>query len=291
MNKKRIAIFIFFSIFVILFISFLDRKPTFLETLTFEPIDEQVEYINASTSLRFLTIEDEDEYFIDWSVSSQLTKEAYFRKDFSFLFEDGRLTQVMSKWDKNKQDMNNRKTINGEDSGHFQAVTFHHSEVHYPNDDIKSRLSISCDELYVIDSPLAPIQSFKEPSDEKEWEGKRILDYIVEQQLTYIWNDMLSEYNINTDHYMTFPLTTICKYKEIPLPNLSEDQSRLVIHKIWESIYNEYFAGVQDQHHLGIQPAGSTMPLILLSNNNDHFIILFQTLKGEKVHHLKILPF
>lgn len=275
---------------IILFIVF-NQKPAYLEALTFEPIDEKVEYIHADTSLQFLTIEDEDEYTIDWSTSSQLNQKTYLRKDISFLFEDGRLTQVMSKWEKNKQEMDNRKSINGEDSGHFQAISFHHSEIHYPNDEIKSRLTISCDDLYVIDSPLAPIQSFKVPANDKEIEGKRILDYIVEQQLAYIWKDMLSEYNINPNNYLAFPLTSLCEYKENSLPNLNEDQTTFVTHKIWESIYNEYFSGIQEVHGAGIKPVGSTVPLILLSNNNDHFIILFQTEKGEKIQHIKTLPF
>ncbi|MEB1807633.1 MAG: hypothetical protein LPK26_10165 [Bacillaceae bacterium] len=289
MIKKMILIGTFTFITAILLFIFFDKKPAYLETLTFEPIDHKVEYIHADTSLQFLTIEDEDEYTIDWSISSQLNQKAYLRKDISFLFEDGRLTQVMSKWDKNKQEMDNRKSINGEDSGHFQAISFHHSEIHYPNDETKSRLTISCDNLYVIDSPLAPIQSFKDPTNDKEKEGKRILDYIVEQQLAYIWKDMLSEYNINANNYLAFPLTSLCEYKENPLPNLNKDQTTLVIHKIWESIYKEYFSGIQEDD-LGIKPVGSTVPLILLSNNNDHFIILFQTEKGEKVQHIKILP-
>ncbi|WP_216830007.1 hypothetical protein [Alkalihalobacterium elongatum] len=291
MIKKIFLIGTFTFITAIILFIFLDKKAAYLETLTFEPIDHKVEYINADTSLQFLTIEDEDEYTIEWNISSQLNQKAYLRKDISFLFEDGRLTEVLSKWDKNKQEMNIRKVINGEDSGHFQAVSFHHSEIHYPNDEIKSRLTISCDDLYVIDSPLAPIQSFKVPSNEKELEGKRILDYIVEQQLAYIWKDMLGEYNIVADNYMAFPLTSICNYKESPLPNMNEDQTTFVIHKIGESIYKEYFSGIQNEHNLGIKPVGSTVPLILLSNNNDHFIIMFQTLKGEKVQHMVTLPF
>ncbi|OLO26938.1 hypothetical protein BTR23_21430 [Alkalihalophilus pseudofirmus] len=289
MNKKLLFISTLFIIVVILLLTLFDRNPASLETLTFEPIDEQVEYINANTSLQFLTIEDEDEYSIDWSIGSQLNQNAYLRKDISFLFEDGRLTQVMSKWEKNKQELKTRKVIEGEDSGHFQAISFHHSEIHYPNDDIKSRLTISCDELYIIDSPLSPIRSFKEPSDEKELEGKRILDYIVEQQLAYIWKGMLNYYNINEDQYTSFPITNLCKYKE--LPNLTENETTKLIHKIWESIYKEYFFGMQEAHNLGIQPVGSTVPLVLLSKNNDHFIILFQTIKEEKVQHIKTLPF
>ncbi|MBU8905730.1 hypothetical protein [Desertibacillus haloalkaliphilus] len=289
MKKKRVLLLILIAFVMGFFLSFLTSKDSLRETLTFFPIDPNVNYLETSTSLQVLLLEDEDEYTLDWNTESSLDQVAYLRQDLSLLFEDGRLKETMSTWQEDSQSLSLEERVAGEDSGHFEAISFHHAEMHYPNDEIKSSQKMSYDQLYVIDSPLTPLQSFKEPSNGKEREAKTILDSIVSQQLNYVWNDLIDFYNVPTDKYSKLPLTQLKQYQDEPLPGLTQKETSKVIGGLWEGIYKNYFLGIKMNDGSVISPIGSSIPLILIHETSDHFIIVFQTKDGERVQLLQTL--
>ncbi|MGO4887163.1 hypothetical protein ACJ2A9_05340 [Anaerobacillus sp. MEB173] len=292
MKKTIIVLLFLLGIFIGLIGSLYINKPTALrETLISFPVDEDVSYLTAITTLSLLHLDDEDEYTLKWELSSSLDQLTYLRHDISLLFEDGRLRDTMSSWEENSESLYNKKEIKGEDSGHFEAISFHHSENHYPDDLIKSRQQMSYDEIYIIDSPLSPLQSFRQPKNSQDIEGKKLLDNILNQQLQHIWQQLLTFYNIPTDKYELIPLTQLHQHNDEPLMNLNHEQSTIIIGALWESLYKDYFLGVKKNNGTTISPIGSSIPLILIHHTGSHFIVLFQTIDGEKVQILRNLSF
>lgn len=274
-----------FSLFL-----FLRPEPS-KETLVFFPTDDKVQYVEASSSLQVLKLNDQDEYTLSWSSRSTLDERVQLRHDLSLLFEDGVLKDTMSEAKQNSDRILLEKKIHGEDSGHYEIISFHHAEIHYPNDEKKSKHKMSTDELYVIDSPLSPLTSFRTPNTEKEMESKRILDNIVHQNLSYKWEDLIIFYNIPIHSYEQIPLTTLGQYQDKPLPGLTMDETMYAIGVIWESLYENYLLGIPATNGERMDPIGSTVPLLLLSKQTDHIVIVFETKDGEKVQLLKPLSF
>ncbi|WP_078552834.1 hypothetical protein [Bacillus alkalicellulosilyticus] len=259
------------------------------ETLVLFPADPHVEYMDASSSLLVVTLEDEDEYVMEWKTKSKLDRTAYLRHDVSLLFEDGQLKDSMIAWKDKTDTIEQKRKVQGEDSGYYQVISFHHSEIHYPNEEITSKQMMSTDDLYVIDSPLTPLTSFKVPESDKQLESKKLLDNIIDQQLKYTWEDLLIYYNIRAENYELIPLTRLAHYQETPFPGFSEENTDHIIGFIWETLYENYVLGIKQEDGSVKSPIDSSVPLILLAKDKQHFVIVFQTSDGQKVQILKSL--
>ncbi|TES50211.1 hypothetical protein E2L07_16490 [Halalkalibacterium halodurans] len=291
MLKKPLLLFVIVSAFAAgLYFSFFSKQPSLHDALTFFPIDPDAAYTEATTSIELMTKKDEDEYTLDWATASTLDQPAFLRQDVSLLFEDGYLIDTLYASTENEASLTMNKKVAGEDSGHYVAVTFHHSEIHYPNDDIMSAQTISRDELYIIDSPLSPLLSFKVAKTAEEKEGKRILDTILKQQMTYIQERLIEHFAINSESYYVIPLTKLADYQSVPLPNLDVKQTAIILSGLWERLYKHYVLSSGNAQH-STNPIGSTIPLIFLSENGDHAMIIYETDEGKPVQLLQTFSF
>lgn len=262
------------------FIFFLKEEPL-KESISFFPIDPSVTFEQYDTRLTLLNERDENEYVIKWTTSSSLKNPVYLRQDISLLFEDGRLKEILSTWEEEIAELNQEKEVFGEDSSHYKAISFHHGEIHYMDDVIKSTQIMSKDHLYVIDSPMSPLESFKkaQTSEEKEWE--KILNHATEQQLQYSWGNLLEYYNIPRDEYIPIPLTSLTEFNHKPLPGLTLVETHEKIGNLWEGLYKNYILGLEKEDGTSLSPKGSTIPLILLNRANHHLLILIEAKNGD----------
>jgi hypothetical protein len=260
-----------------LFLSIYGKPNPLRETLITFPIDPNATYTEASSNLEFLQSTDEDEYKLRWDTLSVLNEQAAIRQDVSLLFEDGVLKDTMSKWEENTELLTQQKEVQAEDSGHYEVITFHHAELRRPNNEFRSAQLISYDELYVIDSPLSPLHAFKIPESDEDKESKRILDYILEQQQAYDWDDLYEYYQIPTSKYRRIPLTEIDQFQTEPIPGLTTKETTKFLGGLWEGLYKNYVLGI-DINGSAVSPLGSTEPLIVIPKENpDHVFILFRT--------------
>jgi hypothetical protein len=253
------------------------------ESLIFFPIDPDVQFVEANSTLYLLDQQDDDEYSIKFNSQSRLDRKAYLRQDLSFLFEDGVLVATLSKWKEEAAGISLRKKIYGEDSSYYEAITFHHAEIHYPDDIIRSSQLMSSAFLYVIDSPLSPLESFKMPHTSLEREWKFILDNTRKQQLNYVWSRLIEAYNLQEDDYYLIPMTSLVHYNDKNLPNLTKQQTEKAIGGLWEGIYKNYFLGIKEEDGTTSSPIGSSLPLILLDKKGTQFHIIFETKSGKNV--------
>ncbi|MCK0471512.1 hypothetical protein [Halalkalibacter sp. APA_J-10(15)] len=288
MNKWKYAIALLsLSFFVGLFLVFSLRPEPLRETLIFFPIDESAQFLESRSAITISSSKDEDEYILNWETSSLLDQEAFLRQDVSLLFEDGLLKDIQSTWKKQTDSITMNKHVPSDDSGHYRVVTFHHAEIHYPNDHIRSAQALSFDRLYVVDSPLSPLEAFRIPETEQQWESKRVLDYILQQQQQYDWEDLFEYYHLPEDEYVKIPLTDFIQYEQ--LPGLTREESQRFLGGLWEGLYKHYILGIAQEDGTVSSPIGSTVPLILLPKTTDHFFILFRTPDGNPVQFIQTI--
>ncbi len=290
MKKWKLALAMLITSFCVGLFLVIQIKPEPLrDALIFFPLDPTAFYNEASSHIEFQKTEDNDEYMLDWTVKSVLNQPAYLRQDVSLLFEDGYLKDTQSGWRENTDIIQLEKDVRSEDSGHYKVVTFHHAELHYPNDLIKSAHTLSFDELYIIDSPLSPLHSFRIPVTKEDQESKRIFDYILSQQQQYDWADLFEYYHLSKENYSLIPLTDLALFQKQTLPYLNEEQTARFLGGLWEGLYKHYVLGIEKMDGTTISPIGSTVPLILVPKTADHFFILFRTADGEPVQLMQTL--
>jgi hypothetical protein len=290
MKKWKFAITLLITSFCVgLFLVITIKPEPLRDALIFFPLDPNATFDEASSHIEFQAMEDEDEYILDWRVTSVLNQPAYLRQDVSLLFEDGYLKDTLSLWRESTDTINMEKDVQSDDSGHYRVVTFHHAELHYPNDVIKSAQKLSFDQLYVIDSPLSPLHAFREPSTEEEKESKRILDYILKQQQDYDWDALFEYYNLPKDEYTRIALTDLGQYEEEPLPGLTKEKTAQFLGGLWEGLYKNYVLGITKHDGTSVSPIGSTVPVILVPTSADHFFVLFRTADDEPIQLLQTL--
>lgn len=261
-------LFVFFSLFY---------TNTF-ETFSFFPLDNQSSIENAGTTLKLTEEDGVNKYGVQWEVRSSSDKELYLRQDVSLLFDNGRLRGVKSKWAQNTNKIQFTEKVSGEDSSFFQAISFHHGENHYANEQIRSVQKMSYDELYIIDSPTSPLTSFEIPQDTYEEEWKELLDRSSMQQLLFNWHQLLHHYDIDINHYIPISLVDLHNYDNNPLPNFSQVETNIIIGRLWEGLYKNYIIPALDPPNDYLE---SYVPLILLDKRNNHILVLFE-LNGNK---------
>ncbi|KGX88877.1 hypothetical protein [Pontibacillus litoralis] len=282
MSKKQLMYIVIGVLVTLIGSTYVGWKQDNTTAVKYFPIDTDRNFEETSTSLTLLSESDQDEYTIQWSATSSLAEPIYLRQDVSLLYEDGRLHGILSKWEENGQNISQKKDVHGEDSSHYQAVTFHHGEVHYPDDKIKSIQNMSEAELYVIDSPLTPLESFVTPGNATQQEWKETLDHATEQQLMYEWNQLINHFQIPKNKYEAIPLTSLPAYETKPLPSLTNEQTQQVIGQLWEGLYKNYildFLSFQNSNQKAIK---SYVPLLLADREGKHLLVLYENSRGEK---------
>lgn len=258
--------------------------------IKFFPLDESKQFEETSSTLTLLAESDKDEYDIQWKTSSELTEPVYLRQDVSILFVNGRLKGVLSKWKESGQNLFLERIVHGEDSGHYQTVTFHHGEIHYPDDQIKSIQDMSSADLYVIDSPMSPLESFDVPQDANQKEWKRKLDHTTQQQLNYQWNQLIQHFKIPKSQYEIIPLTDLPNYETKPFPKLSAEQTQQVIGQLWEGLYKNYVLEITGQANQSSKANNSYVPLVLADKDGKHLLVLYEGINGGKQKLLQYYP-
>ncbi|UOQ93736.1 hypothetical protein MUO14_01685 [Halobacillus shinanisalinarum] len=275
---KHVWMFVFIGfvaiVFTYLFISSRDQA-----VIKYFPIDDSHYFTEAATTLT--TSDDEDNDEIKWEIASSSNDSMYLRQDVSLLYVNGRLKGVVNKWKENAQHIEKQTILQGEDSKKYEAISFHHGEIHGKNDEIKSIQTTTTDTLYIIDSPHSKKTAFHkaQSTEEKEWTGK--LDHAIDQQLEAQWDELIHHYQIPREKYIHIPLTELTDFsKEDPFPGTTGAEFERILGQLWEGLYKNYVLGIEDSQSK--HPIQSYIPLILLDKNGKHLIVLYEDDAGEK---------
>ncbi|MDX8364237.1 hypothetical protein [Cytobacillus sp. IB215665] len=290
MNRRSFFIILaLFSIFTAILFVFVQHDST-QESIIYFPIDPDVTFTHTDSTLTLLDKPKNNKYIIEWDVTSILDREAYLRQDISLLYANGRLLDTLSEWEDYSEKIAQYKKIQADESRYFVTISYHHAELHNDDLNIKSSQQMSFDELYVINSLFAPLQSFRiaENKEQKEW--KYVLDHAVKQQLQYSWKRLVDHFQLPLKKYIQIPLSDIVLYNDKPLINNNAEKSQQILGNLWEGLYKNYFLGIKKKDGTIIEPVGSTIPLILLSKDYTHLIILIETRDGEAIKLIQQIP-
>ncbi|PLR89493.1 hypothetical protein [Bacillus sp. T33-2] len=262
---------------------FAGQQMSVKETIIFFPIDPAASYTEAATTITLKGRQENGGYTVDWRAGSVLDRKAYLRQDISLLFANGRLQKIFRKWKQGADKLVQETEVEGKDSAKFEAISFHYSELHEGEDKITSSQRMSGDWLYVIDSSFSPLYSFRVPNNKEDKEWKKIIDQNLKQQLRHSWSKAMKANSINEEKYEEIPLTDMVKFEGAALPGLNQRESAAVIGRLWEGIYKNYVLGIKKRDGTIIDPAGSTLPLVLLAKDRSELLVVFETSDGEPI--------
>jgi len=266
-----------------MFILYVQKGPKIEETITYFPIDPSITYETANTTLTTSKKEDGEHYEVIWKTTSKIPTNAYLRHDISFLYVNGRLKEKMGRWEQNIEELQQQKKIELEDSSKVNSISFHYSELHPSENQYRSAQRMSSKTLYIIHSNYEPFHSFKQATSANDIQWKNSLDKITMDTLTYSWEQGYKKFEINPSHYDLYLLTDLQKYSDSPLKGFSKSQSDEIIGKLWEGLYKNYFLGIRKADGSIIDPIDSTIPLIFISKNKSHLLVLFETKEKESI--------
>jgi hypothetical protein len=272
--------FLLIIFLVVICIQFVYQPPA-EESIIFFPINKNVEYMSANTSLTLEQKKKNDMYEVNWIASSQLESSAYLRQDIGFLFSNGKLKAKMNEWQQGTDTIEEEMTVSGKESSLLQAVSFHYSEIHETEDDFTSAQKMTKDTLYVIDSNFSPLSSFHTPSTSTEKEWKSLLEEVTYQQITYLWEKGIKSLDIDSNEYIKIPLTELPKYEDKPPNGFTNEEWKKILGNLWEGLYKNYFNGIKKEDGTITDPLGSSIPLIMVSKEKKEVLVLLITKDGN----------
>ncbi len=274
------------SICIITFLLFILFEKESQEMIKYFPFDESMSFIEAETNLSLVEQTGNDQYKVKWKVDSNLQQPIYLRQDVSLLFMDGQLKGIKSLWKEEESKISLNEDIDESDSSHFEAISYHHGEIHYPNDEIKSIQQMTYDELYVIDSPYSPLESFHKAESDFQLEWAKTLTHTTDQALHYRWKQWMEKLDIASNDYILHPLVNIYEFSSKPLNGFSQAETNKIIAQLWEGLYKEYIIPLSNTS----TASPLYMPIILISKNYDHLFVLFNDATNQVQALKQIIP-
>lgn len=256
------------------------HKETSIETITFFPIDETTQFLDAKTVIGPIKTSEKNGA-IPVSTFSRLDQPAYLRQDITLAYANGRLIGKFGKWQENTDSIQNEEKFQINKTQVFHVLTLHHAELHHNDQAITSVQNMTDDQVYIVQSNVPSLLSFKTPSTEEEISLKEGLDNAEKTVITNSLNNAAKKNKINLEQYYIIPLIDLPKYKNKPFPSFSQKQTNEVIGRLWEGLYKNYFLGIKKSDGKIVSPIGTTIPVILLSKDETHLYVVFETANNE----------
>ncbi|HAQ06283.1 MAG TPA: hypothetical protein DCR24_01625 [Bacillus bacterium] len=253
------------------------------ETITFFPLDESVQYKEASTTLTLLKDKKNNKHRVEWKLSSKLDRQAYLRQDLGLLYVNGRLKGKAGQWKQDTAKLFQEEIIHTGESAKYETISFHYAELHGAGDKISSSQIMSGDMLYVIDSPFSPLRSFRVPKSKQEREWAQVLDQGTSSLLNKTLEKASKIHSFDLANYTSVPLDEFIMYEDQPIRGFTQGETAEIIGKLWEGIYKNYYLGIKKSDGTAADPLNSTMPQILISKDKTHILLVTQTQDGESI--------
>lgn len=260
------------------------------ESIIFFPIHPSISYTKAITELTLLDHTEDNSHSVNWKISSNLEQEAYLRQDIGFLFKNGRLAGKLGPWKQETKEISQEQIIKSKESGVYDAISFHYSEIHNKEEDIFSSQKMSSDRLYIIDSSFSPLASFRTAHTKVELEWKTVLDRVFKSRNEQNLLKALKVHGVDRNNYVPLLLTELPQYEQKPIPGYNRKNSDIIIGNLWEGLYKNYFQGIKKADGTVIAPDYSTIPLIMISKKKPELLIFTETKDGESIMLRQLLP-
>lgn len=166
-------------------------------------------FVTSESFIEVLHISDEDEYIMEWTGNSETMDKTDAQQVITFLFEDGYVKDLSSAWSEGENDVSAAKQILSEDSSRYNAISFH-----YATKAPVFSYDWSETALYVFDTPMTDLHSFKKPKSKEENKSQQVLDTIINQQQDHIIRIIREKAELSEDELL-FPLYDVKTWKTI----------------------------------------------------------------------------
>jgi len=283
--RKLLIVFITVNIIVTSFILFVNRQT--IPTITYFPLHELVTFSDAKTELKAISIDQLKEFILDWTIFSQTKSPTYLRQDISLLYENGFLLGIINKWQTDTNKLKVKRQLEHLSNSFYQAISFHYGEIHEHDQTIKSTQKMTYDQLYVINCQTChKLLSFQQALDQNEKLAKQNIHQQVLKQSNQFWQQLIEYFEIDKQNYYTFPLTKLAIYEHQPLPEMTQQETNIVLGQLWEGLYKNYVLPLSQTK---ISNTKNYIPLILIDKQKDHLMVLFE-LDGKPIQLIQKLP-
>lgn len=267
------------SLFVILLTVYWQfDHPKVQESITFFPIDPNVQFKSAETSIKQLT-----NHTLLWRIQSTLDRKAYLRQDAGFLYENGKLIAELHEWKQNTSQLSQEKQISIKRNALYEAISLHHAELHEKGGQIFSSQAMSEDQLYVVKTVVNGPVSYRLPQTREQEEWKRELDSQTVSMLQSSWNKGIRWFSISLNNYQAYPLNEFNIQAKKSLPGFTKNETDRIAGNLWEGLYKNYLLGIKKADGTIMSPIGSTIPLILIAKDKTHLLVLSESANGNPI--------
>src|SRR5699024_3797452 len=123
---------------------FLQSSKNAKYAITLFPLDETFFFTDATTNL-----DNFQDNLLNWTTLSSSEKPVYLRQDVSLLYENGFFKGIQSKWVQDQQIINLKHPVPLHNTAVFDAISFHHVEIHHPSNAIMCIHKVICIIIYM----------------------------------------------------------------------------------------------------------------------------------------------
>ncbi|GAB2573389.1 hypothetical protein [Gracilibacillus alcaliphilus] len=255
-------------LFMIIVLALLLQKDLAEETIQYFPPDEAAHFVEAATELSLSEDTEQDSEQIKWHSHSASNQKMYLRQDISLVFKNGYLFGIQSIWKQNEAKITLDSDFPADKNTLLQSISYHHGEIHYPKEEIRSIQQMSADHLYLTEE----LVSFKKATpDQQPWQDQ--LDQATRQRLQTTWKQWMADQQIDVDQYDQVPLIDLIQFQRHPMQGFTQAETDQIMGQLWEGLYRNYLIPLIDDNNL----TKVNMPLILLSVKHDHLLVLYNT--------------
>ncbi|MDQ0299701.1 hypothetical protein J2S78_002121 [Salibacterium salarium] len=207
-----------------------NASPLQKESPSYRYVESEEAFITTESLVDILHITDEDEYIIEWTGSSETSDETDTQQSITFLFDDGYLKDLSSGWSEESDHVSITKQTLSEDSSRYNAISFH-----FMTKTPAFSYDWSESMLYVFDTPMTELHSFKKPKSKEEEKSQQVLDTIIKQQQNHIRRIIKDKASLKSDVKL-FPLYDTTAWKSL---EKSPAFPHTHVEEIWSDIYQK----------------------------------------------------
>lgn len=270
--RKLIMIIFFILCSVLIFLSLQSKWS--VTTIKYFPIDDTESFSNTTTALLF----DETSSTLKWQTTSETENKMYLRQDIGLLFKNGYFKGIHTKWEQNSSKIQMVQNFPVTHSGLFEAISFHHGEIHHEQDIITSIQKMSVAQTYIDVKEKGKSQNISanhmmNEASLNQFKNRR--NKLLEDK----WQEIMEHFQVNIDDYHLVALTDLIQYEQINLPERSEEKTKQILGQLWEGLYKNYVLLLKEKEN---KTYPHYMPIILFSKDQSHLIVLFELHDGKK---------
>ncbi|WP_018923771.1 hypothetical protein [Salsuginibacillus kocurii] len=262
-----------FTLAIIVFIC-MDQEQAFSKSSN-DPLSLKID-----TELELAKVENEYEYQLVTQASTETKAKMYEQSSLTLVFENSHLSFFLEAWEPDTDKLKKLKTTTHEGSRRFDAWTKHQLKTK----NLERATAISSAQLYTTNSPHTNIHAFTQPKNDRERKGRYVLDHVFQQQLLHEAKQLRLAFDIPKD-IPAISWNHLNEWMESGPKQLSDREAKQVVTTSWHMYRDHILEGVKREDGTLTTPIGSSMPIIVLDEEDLHLLLMLEDGTPYKLTH------